>query len=34
MNERLYCFSLFPRWDSTRTEAERKAIYAKLLANP
>ncbi len=34
MNERLYCFSLFPRWDSAHTEEERKAIYAKLLANP
>lgn len=34
MNERLYCFSLFPRWDSAQTEEERKAIYAKLLANP
>jgi phosphoribosylformylglycinamidine (FGAM) synthase PurS component len=34
MNERLYCFSLFPRWDRAHTEEERKAIYAKLLANP
>lgn len=34
MNERLYCFSLFPRWDSAHTEKGRKAIYAKLLANP
>lgn len=34
MNEKLYCFSLFPRWDEVRTEEERKAIYAKLLANP
>lgn len=34
MNERLYCFSLFPRWDNVHTEEERKAIYAKLLANP
>jgi len=34
MNERLYCFSLFPRWDSAQTDEERKAIYAKLLANP
>ena len=34
MNERLCCFSLLPLWDSTHTEEERKAIYAKLLANP
>ncbi len=34
MNERLDLFSLFPRWDSAHTEEERKAIYAKLLANP
>jgi hypothetical protein len=34
MNERLYCFSLFPRWDGAHTEEEQKAIYAKLLANP
>lgn len=34
MNERLYRFSLFPRWGSAHTEGERKAIYAKLLANP
>lgn len=34
MNERLYCFSLFPRWDSTKTDEGRKTIYAKLLANP
>ena len=34
MNERLYCFSLFPLWDDAKTEEERKAIYAKLLANP
>lgn len=34
INERLYCFSLFPRWDSAHTEEERKKIYAKLLANP
>lgn len=34
MNERLYCFSLFPRWDNVHTEEERKAIYAKLLAKP
>ena len=34
MNERLYFFSLFPRWESIHTEEERKTIYAKLLANP
>jgi hypothetical protein len=34
MNERLYCFSLFPRWDSAQTDEDRKTIYAKLLANP
>jgi len=34
MNERLYCFSIFSRWDNAHTEEERKAIYAKLLANP
>lgn len=34
MNERLYCFSLFSRWDSAFTEEEQKAIYAKLLGNP
>jgi hypothetical protein len=34
MNERLYRFSLFPRWDSAHTQEEQKAIYAKLLANP
>jgi hypothetical protein len=34
MNERPYCFSLFSRWDSTKTNEDRKTIYAKLLANP
>jgi hypothetical protein len=34
MNERLYRFSLFHRWDSAQTDADRKTIYAKLLANP
>lgn len=34
MNERLYSFSLFPRWDGATTDEERKTIYAKLLANP
>jgi hypothetical protein len=34
MNERLYWFSLFPRWDRAHTDEERKAIYVKLLATP
>ena len=34
MNERLFCFGLMSRYDAARTEQERKAIYAKLLANP
>jgi hypothetical protein len=34
MNERLYFFSLFPRWENAHTEEERKVIYAKLLAHP
>lgn len=34
MNERLFCFGLTSRFDAARTEQERKAIYAKLLANP
>lgn len=34
MNERLFCFGLMSRFDAARTEQERKAIYAKLLANP
>ena len=34
MNERLFCFSLLPRFDSANTDQQRKALYAKLLANP
>jgi len=34
MNERLFCFGLMYRFDTARTEQERKAIYAKLLASP
>lgn len=34
MNERLFCFGLMSRLDVARTERERLAIYAKLLANP
>ena len=31
MNERLYAFDLFDRWDHS-SDAERDALYAKLLA--
>ena len=34
MNERLYFFGLFERFDSSNTEREKHAIYSKLLANP
>jgi len=34
MNERLFGFSLLPRFDSASTDQQRKALYAKLLANP
>lgn len=34
MNERLFCFGLMSRLDVARTERERVAIYAKLLASP
>lgn len=34
MDERLHRFGLFPRWDGTRTDEGRRAIYAKLLADP
>lgn len=34
MNERLFCFGLMNRLDVARTERERLAIYAKLLASP
>ena len=34
MNERLYCFSLFPRFENATTDQERKSIYAKLLGMP
>lgn len=34
MNERLYFFSLFARWDGAKDDLEREAIYAKLLATP
>ena len=32
MNERLYLFSLFDRFDSCRNEKEKEIIYKKLLA--
>ena len=31
INERLFFFSLFPRWDSSPTEEKRQTIYTKLL---
>ncbi|MBN8530994.1 MAG: hypothetical protein J0L97_03925 [Alphaproteobacteria bacterium] len=34
MNERLFRFGLMDRFDTARTEQERKTIYAKLLASP
>lgn len=34
MNERLYCFSLFPRWNGSQSDDERNTICARLLANP
>ena len=33
MNERLYLFGLFQRFDSSQSEAAQKVIYAKLCAN-
>ena len=34
MNERLYCFSLFRRFDACHHDDEKRAIYRKLHANP
>jgi len=34
MNERLYLFSLFERFDSSETEEDRRVVYSKLLAKP
>jgi hypothetical protein len=34
MNERLYCFNLFARYDSAWKVESKHAIYAKLLAKP
>lgn len=34
MNERLFTFGIFDRFDSITTEQEKLAIYAKLLAKP
>ncbi len=33
VNERLYYFSLFPRWDNAHTDEERTQIYGKVLAH-
>ena len=33
MNERLYWFGLFERFESSQSEAAQKVIYAKLCAN-
>ena len=34
MNERLYFFGLFERFDTSTTEEEKHVIYGKLLAKP
>jgi len=34
MNERLYLFGLFERFDTSTTEEEKNAVYTKLLAKP
>ena len=34
MNERLYLFSLFERFDASSTEEEKQVVYSKLLAKP
>lgn len=34
MNERLFVLSLFPRWDSKKTEEERLLLYHKVNGNP
>ncbi len=34
MNERLFALSLFPRWDSKKTEEERLLLYHKVNGNP
>jgi hypothetical protein len=34
MNERLYWFDLFARFDACETDEERACLYAKLLASP
>jgi hypothetical protein len=33
MNERLYMFGLFERFDTCKTDTEKQVIYAKLYAN-
>ncbi|WP_308364409.1 MULTISPECIES: hypothetical protein [unclassified Microbulbifer] len=34
MNERLYAFALFERFDSCKSEAERREVYGKVHAKP
>lgn len=34
MNERLYFFGLFERFDACRSKEEKYVVYSKLLANP
>lgn len=34
MNERLYAFGLFERYDSCNTEAEKRVVYDKVHAKP
>ena len=34
MNERLYSFGLFEKFDACASDTERREIYAKLLADP
>jgi hypothetical protein len=34
LNERLYHFSLFERFDASTTEEEKHVVYSKLLAKP
>lgn len=34
MNERLYAFGLFERYDSCKTETEKRVVYGKVHAKP
>jgi len=34
MNERLYLFGLFKRFDASSSEEEKQVVYSKLLAKP